>query len=132
VNNYGTSVSLGVRIPLLNASQAKNNIAAAKINLKASEIREENLRLQLRQAVDQAFLNMNAAFLRWNTLRKQAADFEASYKIAEVRFNAGASNQVEYLIAKNNLERAQVNLISAKYDYILRTKVLDFYQGKTL
>ena len=62
--------------------------------------------------------------------QQQVNDFNEAYKIAEVRFNEGATNQVEYLIAKNNLDKANINLIIARYDYIFRTKILDYYQGK--
>ena len=39
---------------------------------------------------------------------------------------------VDYVIAKNNLDRVQLNLVLAKYNYILRTKLLDFYQNRAL
>jgi len=131
-NNYGTSVNLNLRIPILNAFQAKNRVALAKTELKNRENIEEIVKLQLRQTIEQAYLNRTAANERFQTLERQVSDFESAFKIAEVRFNAGASNQVEYLIAKNNLERTQINLITAKYDYILRMKILDYYQGKLL
>ncbi len=73
---------------------------------------------------------MTAAYKKYAVLQKQVIDFEEAFKIAEVRFNEGASNQVEYLIAKNNVDNAKINLIIARYDYILRTKILDYYQGK--
>ncbi|RYF82042.1 MAG: TolC family protein, partial [Chitinophagaceae bacterium] len=46
-------------------------------------------------------------------------------------FNAGVGTSVDYLIAKNNLDRANINLISARYDFVLRKKVLDYYQNAT-
>ncbi len=64
------------------------------------------------------------------TLERQVADFEESFRTTEVRFNAGAVTQVDYLIAKNNVDRSRSNLIIAKYDYIFREKILDYYQGK--
>ena len=33
-------------------------------------------------------------------------------------------------IAKNNFDQANLNLIIAKYDYVLRSKILDYYSGK--
>jgi outer membrane protein len=49
--------------------------------------------------------------------------------INEIRFNNGVSNIVEYLISKNNLDTAKLNLSKAKYEYILRVRVLDYYRG---
>ena len=73
---------------------------------------------------------MTASNEKYKILLQQVKDFEEAFKIAEVRFNEGASNQVEYLIAKNNYDRANINLISALYDYAFRMKILDYYQGK--
>jgi outer membrane protein len=129
-NNYSTSVNLNIRIPLLNAFQARNKVALAKNDVKNNEYLEEIIKTQLRQSIEQAYLNMSTAADRYKTLLQQVSDFNQSFHSADVRFIAGASTQVEYLISKNNSDRAQINLISAKYDYILRRKILDYYQGK--
>jgi outer membrane protein len=129
-NNYNTSLNLNIRIPIVNAFQARNKVALAKNDVKNNEYLEEIVKVQLRQSIDQAYLNMASASERYKTLLQQVSDFTQSFHSAEVRFNAGVTSQVEYLIAKNNTDRAQINLISAKYDYILRRKILDYYQGK--
>lgn len=128
-NNYNTSLSLNIRVPILNASQARSRVALAKLDLKNAEYNADNTKLQLRQAIDQAWFNMTAAFNRYSLLLQQIKDYNESFKSAEVRFAAGVSTSVDYLIAKNNVDRANLNLISAKYDFLLRKKILDFYQG---
>jgi outer membrane protein len=129
-NNYSTSVNLNIRIPLMNFRQAKNRVALAKAQFKNSEFLEQSAKTQLSQNIEQAYFNMTAAYKKYQTLQQQVKDFEEAFKIAEVRFNEGATNQVEYLIAKNNLDRSNINLIIARYDFILRSKILDYYQGK--
>lgn len=128
-NNYSTSVSAYIRIPIINYRQARNNISLARARYNNALFLKQNAANNLSQAVEQAFFNMTAGFKKFNTLKTQVTNFAEAYKIAEVRYNAGVSNQVEYLIAKNNLDRSRINLIIAKYDYILRTKILDYYQG---
>ena len=49
---------------------------------------------------------------------------------AEIRFAAGVGTSIDYITAKNNYERAMINQVTARYDYLLRTHVLDYYQGK--
>jgi outer membrane protein len=128
-NNYSTSVSAYIRIPIINYRQVKNNISFAKARYNNALFLKQNAANNLSQAVEQAFFSMTAGYKKFNTLKNQVTDFAEAYNIAEVRYNAGVSNQVEYLIAKNNLDRSRINLIIAKYDYILRTKILDYYQG---
>ena len=129
-NNYNTQVYLSIRIPILNGFDAKNRVALAKIDLKNAEAAAETVKIQLNQNIEQAYFNMTAAMEKYKTLQQQVRDFSESYKTAEVRFNAGVINQVDYLVAKNNVDRSNANLITAKYDYIFRLKILDYYQNK--
>ena len=129
-NNYSTSVNLNIRIPLINYNQARNRVALAKAQFKNAQFLEQTATTQLSQNIEQAYFNMTAAFKKYQTLQQQVKDFAEAFKIAEIRFNEGATNQVEYLIAKNNLDRSNINLIIARYDFIFRSKILDYYQGK--
>lgn len=131
-NNLYTTISLDLRIPIVNAFSARNRVKRAAIQLKNTDYVAESTRIQLRQSIEQAFTNMTAARNRYEVLVKQVEAFNTSYKIAEVRFNAGVETVVDYIIAKNNLDRAKSNLIIARYDYLLRTKVLDYYRGLPL
>lgn len=131
-NNYSTSVNLSIRIPILNAFRARNNVALAKKDFKNTVYITETARIQLRQAIEQAYFNMMAAYKRYTTLLQQVSDFTEAFRGAEVRYNEGVSTQVDYLIAKNNLDRANISLISAKYDYIFQTKILDYFQGRQM
>ena len=129
-NNYGTSIFLNISIPLLNGFRAKNRVAQARADEKYAAFVEQTTKTQVSQTVEQASFNLNAATERYNTLVKQVADFSESFRIAEVRFQAGAITQVDYLVSKNNADRAKTNFIIAKYDYVFRSKILDYYQGK--
>ncbi len=129
-NNYSTNVSLGLRIPILNYFQNKNRISLAKIDLQNAQYTEQTNQVQLRVSVDQAYVNMDAAYERYQLLVKQVDAYNESFRIAETRFNSGVLTSVEFLVVKGNLDRARTSLINAKYDYLIRTKVLDYYQGK--
>ncbi|MGF7078397.1 TolC family protein [Mucilaginibacter sp. UYCu711] len=129
-NNYSTTVSLGLNIPILNYFQNRNRISLAKIDLQSAQYTEQTNQVQLRVSVDQAYVNMDAAYDRYQLLVKQVDAYNESFRIAETRFNSGVLTSVEFLIVKGNLDRARTGLINAKYDYLIRTKVLDYYQGK--
>jgi outer membrane protein len=128
-NNVFSTVGLGLRIPIFNSLSVRNRIKLADITLKNTELIEENTKQLLRQQIEQAHLNMTNAFERYKTLLEQVEAYTQSFKAAEVRFNSGVGTSVDYLLAKNNLDRATINLISAQYDFALRKKVLDYYQN---
>jgi outer membrane protein len=129
-NNYNTSIFLNVRVPIFNAYRTRNRIALAKIEQRTAEVAAQNVKTQLGQDIEQAYFSMTNALNRYKTLEQQVKDFDESFRTAEVRFNAGALTQIDYLIAKNNVDRAKNNLIIARYDYLFRTKILDYYQGR--
>jgi outer membrane protein len=121
-----------VNIPILNNFRFRNQVKLAKIDLKEAEVVAHTREVQLRQAIEQDYFNMTAALNKYTALQEQVRAYTESFQAAEARFNAGASTSVDYLISKNNMDRANTNLIIARYDFLLRTKILDFYQGKPL
>jgi outer membrane protein len=131
-NFYRTNVGIGISIPIFNNFRYRNQVALAKINLKSADVTAKTRQIQLKQSIERDHFNMTAAENKYQALVEQVAAYAESFRAAEARFNAGASTSVDYLIAKNNLDRANVNLIIARYDYVLRTKILDYYQGKPL
>lgn len=128
-NNYNTQAGISLQIPILNAFQKRNNVALAKIDLSEARYVEESTRVQLRQNVEQAYINMISANDRYQVLTEQVDAFKESFRTAEIRFNAGVLNSVDFIVAKNNLDRANNNLINARYDYYIRTKILEYYKG---
>ena len=128
-NNYSSSFSLNLRIPIFNSLQTKSRVAQARVELKNAELIETSTQVELKQAVDQAFFNMQAAWDRYEALNRQVEAFRQAFRAAEVRFNAGSGDAVDYSVAKNNFDQASIDLINARYDYVLRIKILDYYRG---
>ena len=131
-NNRSSGVSFDMRIPIFNSFQQRNRIKLAKIDLKNNVLVEKTAKTQLQRSIEQAYINMTAAFDRHKILLEQVDALTESFRAAEIRFNSGVGNSYDYLLVKNSLDRATINLINAKYDYVLRTKVLDFYKGMKL
>ena len=128
-NNFSSVIGLSVRIPILNGFQAKSAVALEKIQLEETSIDLQNTKLLFKQSIEEAYLKMESAFDRHHILIDQVAAYENSFRTNEIRFNNGVSNIVEYLTSKNNLDAAKLNLSKAKYEYILRVRVLDYYRG---
>jgi outer membrane protein len=61
---------------------------------------------------------------------EQVQAFQESFRAAEIRFNAGVGTSVDYLTAKNNLDRSQLAFITSQYEQFLRLRVLEFYREK--
>ena len=131
-NNFSQSASLFLRVPIFQGNLSRNRITTAKITQQNAELTALNSRLTLRQQIETAYTTMRAGANRYKATQLQVASLEKALQVAESRLNAGANNAFDYSIAKTNLDRARASLIQAKYDYVFRTKILDYYQNKPL
>jgi outer membrane protein len=129
-NNISNYFSLSLNIPIFNSLQARNRVRLYKIEAKRLTLTEQTTKTQLQQDIERAYLNMSASFDRYKILLEQVNAYNESFKAAEIRFNEGVGTSIDYLTAKTRLDAANINLILAKYDYVLRTRILDYYQGQ--
>jgi outer membrane protein len=129
-NNFNSSVSIGLSVPILNNFRNKTQIKTALLQQKDAEIVLNTTKVQLQQNVEQAYVNVTSAKERFAALTDQVNAYNESFRVAEIKFNAGAINSVDYLVVKNALDQSNLNLIIAKYDYVLRSMLLDYYSGK--
>lgn len=128
-NNLNTVVGVAVNVPLFNGFRAKNNVALEKIRLEESILELERTHLDIKSTIAQVYFDMEAVYNRYQSLLKQVYAYQESYRINEIRFNNGVSNFLNYVTSKNNLDNAKINLANAKFEYLLRVKVLDYYRG---
>lgn len=131
-NNFNSYVNVTVSIPLLNGLQTRYRIKQAEILEDRTLYEEKTTKIQLKQSIEQAYVNNKSSFQRYQTLSRQVEDLAESFREAQIQFESGALTSVEFLIVKSRLDQARLSLVSAQYDYILRSKVLDYYQSKPL
>tara|TARA_Y100000768_G_C23983849_1_gene687536 strand:+ start:1020 stop:2462 length:1443 start_codon:yes stop_codon:yes gene_type:complete len=126
------SLSFSISIPIFNRYQTSANIKRAKLNKEIADIGVIEARNQVRQTIETSFNDALAASKSYSASQKQVRALEESFRIIKSQYNLGSVNYTEYQISNNNLVRATNDLLSSKYDYIFKLKVLDFYQGKKL
>jgi len=86
----------------------------------------------LRQNVETAYNDAFAASKTYSSSLKQVQAREEAFRMTKQRFEIGAANFVEYQVAENDLFQAKSDLARAKYDFIFKKRLLDFYQGKSI
>ncbi|MFT3947061.1 MAG: TolC family protein [Agriterribacter sp.] len=129
-NNVGTYVGLNLSIPIFNNLRVTTAVKKAKLNAKSAAYDAAQNRLVLKQSIEKAHQDMISAYEKYKVLLEQVTQYKESFRSAEIRFNLGTIVSTEYLITKNNYDRARLNLTQTWYEYIFRTRILDFYQGK--
>lgn len=127
---YGFGATLN--IPIFNRYQARTGVNNAQIQVENTELQLQSTKNLLRKDIEQAYTNALAAFKRYVANQKAVVSSKEAFRYTEEKFNVGMINSVEYNQSKNNLSSAQSDLLQAKYEYIFRTKILDFYNGQRI
>ncbi len=131
-DNIGQSFSMGLSIPIYSNRQIKSGIEMSKVNVEIAKLNEQNTKNVVRKSIEQSYSDLRAAMKKYEATKQQLAAVESVYKNAEKKFTVGVMSATDFLIQKNNFTQSQSGLIQSKYDFIFKTKILDFYQGKTI
>lgn len=131
-NNASTYVGLNLSIPIFNGLQNRKGVSNAKINLSSSQIDLENQKNSLYKDIQQAYADALAALKKYKSTQKSLQALEEAFRYSEQKFNLGMVTSIDYTTAKNKLAKAQTDLLQAKYEFIFKSKILDFYKGETL
>lgn len=130
--NLRKFVGFSLQVPIFNGLKTRASVVNAKVSLKRAEFNAENTKNILRQKIEQAYADAQAAAKTYVASKKQTEAATESFRMTQQRLNAGAANTFDYSQAQNNLLRAQSDFVRSKYDYIFRIKILDFYQNKPI
>jgi len=131
-DNVNKSLGFSINFQVFNGLQTHTGVKNAKLSLLNAKLNQDLAKQNLYKTIAQAYANAKAALGKYIASKKSEEASEASFKFADQKFNAGAITAFDYNTAKNRLLNAQSNLVQSKFEYILRLKVLDFYQGKDL
>ncbi len=125
-------LSFSLNIPLFNRLNTQNRISTAKVNMLDAQVVFDQTKQRLYQMIQQAYADANAALEDYEANMEVVKSMEEAFYYAEQRYNVGILNSVDYNTAKNNLTRAQSDLLQAKYSYIFYAQILDFYGGNPI
>jgi len=131
-NNVNKSIGFTLSVPLYNGWQTMTGIKNAKLNTINAKLNQDLAEQNLYKAIAQAFANARAALNKYVASKASVEASEQSFNYAQQKFSAGAISTYDFNLTKSRLANAQSNLLQAKYDFLFKLKVLDFYQGKPL
>ena len=131
-DNFGQTIGLTLNIPIYNNYLTSANIQNAKISVLDQDLNNKQTLQQLQSDVQTAINNALASKESYEASLVAVEAAETAFENAQKRYDLGAINSLEYTTSLNNLDRARINLITSKYQYIFNLKVIDFYLGKEL
>ncbi len=128
-NNKGQNFGLQLSIPIFNGLAARNNVQRTKVAQDRAKLNYEQTELDLEQNVFTAFSDTKAAKQSYEAALQTLEARKLSFNYAEERYKVGMMNVFDYNQAQTALTNAESDVLRTKYDYIFRTKILEFYFG---
>lgn len=131
-NNFNKSVSLTLQIPISNGFQIQSNINRNKISYKRAELDLQQNKNTLYKTIQQSHADANNSLKKFIAAEKTLNAQKESYKYTDQKYQVGLVSFIEFITARNSVFRAEADYLQAKYDFIFKVKILDFYSGKPL
>lgn len=128
-DNLNYSLGFSLNIPIFNGWQVNAGIKNSKLGIENSKYALENTRKQLYKNIQQAYTDATGALKKFHASEKAVASMEEAFRYAEQKLDVGLVTAIEYNQSKTQLLNAQSEMAQAKYEYVFKTKVLDFYKG---
>ncbi len=130
--NKGHNFRLNVNIPIFSRFQNKTSVAQAKIREDNAKLNLEQQKLNLETNIQRAFADAKAAFNSYLSAKESLESQQLAFDNSLERYNIGNMNAFNLEQARIRLINAQNALTNAKYDFVFKTKVLDFFAGKPI
>ena len=131
-DNVSQAISLSLSIPIFNNWQANASISRAKIGVLQAQYSLQEAKNNLRKTIEQAQNDARSAQKKFIASKKSVEYQEESFQYTQNKYDLQLVNSYDYNNAKNTLFKAETDLLQSKYDYLFKTKMLDFYMGKPL
>lgn len=127
--NKGSSFGFSLQIPVFNGFSASNNVRRAKINYEQQKYQLKQEELDLEKIIHQVYADALGSLKLYEAAKRSLEAREVSFQYAQERFDVGVLNSFDYSQIKNRLVQANSDLLRAKYDFIFRVKLLEYYYG---
>lgn len=131
-HNSREYVGLSLDIPIFNRRATRNGIRTAKIAQRSQQLTLTNAERELRKLIEQAWYNADAAYAKYRSAEAAAASAKVAFAYEERKSEAGRSTIFDFNDAKTRMEKAEAEAVQAKYEFVFRSKILDFYRGEPL
>ena len=126
-NNGRTSFGIRLNVPIFNAMQTKYKVEMSKLSIDNQELAISQAKKELRKTIQQEFYNAVAAEQKYKAADETYHAAQLAYQFSSESYDAGKATLLELNESKNRLFKSESEMLQAKYEYMYRLKVLEFY-----
>ena len=130
--NSSEFVGVSMSVPIFNRRATHNSILSARIAMRKQQLAVTDAEQSLRKEIEQAWYNADAAYGKYRSADAALASARVAFAYEQQKADAGRSTVFDFNDAKTRMEKAESELVQAKYEFVFRSKILDFYRGRPL
>jgi outer membrane protein len=127
VDNGSEVIGLSLNIPIYNRMQVRHAVKRQQIALDEARLSEQEITDRLYKDIQSAYYNALAAQEKHTAAQKSRESAAKALEFAQSKYELGRLSTYEYNEAQTRLYRAEAEETQAKYEYLLRTRILEFY-----
>ena len=131
-DNFNKSIGLSLNIPIFNRLATRNSIRQAKLQQSEQALQLDETKKTLYKEIQQAYYNAVNAQAKYESALAARKAAESNFNMMTGKFENGRANATELEEAKTKRANAITSTLQAKYEYILRMKIIEFYEGNKL
>ena len=131
-NNFSQFLGLSLNVPIFNRFETRNNIKNAQLSQYNQQLQLDNAKKNLYKEIQQAYYNAVTSEAKYKSSEQAKRSQEEAFRLMSAKYEYGKANITEFNEAKNNLMKAESDLVRAKYEYLYQNALIDFYRGQDL
>jgi len=131
-DNFGQGISLNLSVPLANNRVYRSEIRRNEVAVRVARLNETIVKNQVRKSIESACVDQRSAGKNYVAAKEQLAAAEQSYNNVTIKFRAGIINTTDYFVEKSNYIKAQQACLQAKYQYLYKAKIVNFYLNNSI
>ena len=131
-NNFSQFLGLSLNVPIFNRFETRNSIKNAQLSQYNQQLQLDNVKKNLYKEIQQAYYNAVTSEAKYQSSEQAKRSQEEAFRLMSAKYEYGKANITEFNEAKNNLMKAESDLVRAKYEYLYQNALIDFYRGKDL
>ncbi len=126
-HNFNQSLGFSLSVPIFDAFTTRNAVKRARASKLAAELSLERASTEIEKAIVQAHTQAITARQKMEASAEAESHAKAAMEAVMEKYNFGRATPTEFEQSKNTYARAAAEAVQAKYEHLLRIRVLHFY-----
>lgn len=131
-NNRGSYVQVGLSVPLFSGLYRRTNKRRARNALRSAELQQQAVERSVESEIARTYRQMEGYGKQFVQGDKKVRAAQLAYDGVARKFEKGLASAIELRTAANTLLQAQSERLQARLQYIVKCRMVDYYNGTPL